>query len=649
MANIINNNFHNLKLKVNSDEYWDFFINKDSFSSYFFSSDSMYDKCLISYIDASLDECIVDNEWLYGMNKYQWESAISSDYTLYNIGYTGVDNGLIRYRKDRISNEQFLKIYSESKFDIHQYDKTLRLHQVSGNTLQYEYPTEIKNGVIKLNGGFYQGFFETQCNKYKVLPNTIDSDWHLEFILKKEDFIKESDKTLNDKYPENKGIFFYIGTRAENKWIYLYDDSEDECSNLSPDNYVEDAKINKKDYIIGNFYDPNPDFNGFDRFNMDNYLNYKYFSDEIYNNNGLDECDFTMDDYIDFNDKPNIIDEENNKFITLGCCNVPVSNISTPSSNITKNCGCIGKIDNKTSNKSSVDDEFYGGCSIFGDDYISDFEDLDDGTDYLEGELDISDFQYELHNGLKLKLANQYYFESDNKFLLFDRTCNGFTVNNWVDGTKVMFHGIKHRFKGNLFLLMNRTCTGYTVDNIHTLIEKDDNQYNIYKDLYNNALAFQITDDGKIGYRYLVLDCESENNIKLLTGYSNPNIIKSNEWSIINIRIKPFAKTIKIYFYVNGKLVYITNELPMLNLRELDEIYDKQEGVPYNISLGGGSQGLAETIQPNYMLLPSKVFPIEKYFAGTFIGYLKSFKFYTCHMEYMNIMNNFKYEINKLN
>lgn len=27
---------------------------------------------------------------------------------------------------------------------------------------------------------------------------------------------------MNGKYPSNKGIFFYIGTRAQNKWVYLY-------------------------------------------------------------------------------------------------------------------------------------------------------------------------------------------------------------------------------------------------------------------------------------------------------------------------------------------------------------------------------------------------------------------------------------------
>ena len=65
MSNIINNNFNNLKLVVNNDEYWDFFVNKDYFPSYIFDSTSMYDKCLISYIDTELDGCI-NGSWLYG-------------------------------------------------------------------------------------------------------------------------------------------------------------------------------------------------------------------------------------------------------------------------------------------------------------------------------------------------------------------------------------------------------------------------------------------------------------------------------------------------------------------------------------------------------------------------------------------------------
>ena len=81
----------------------------------------------------------------------------------------------------------------------------------------------------------------------------------------------------------------------------------------------------------------------------------------------------------------------------------------------------------------------------------------------------------------------------------------------------------------------------------------------------------------------------------------------------------------------------------------MNDLYEKQEGVPFNISLGGGTQGLAETIMPNYMLNPTRVYPLEENFAGTFIGYMRSFKFYNCGMEYMNILNNYKFIKNNRN
>ena len=236
---------------------------------------------------------------------------------------------------------------------------------------------------------------------------------------------------------------------------------------------------------------------------------------------------------------------------------------------------------------------------------------------------------------------------TDNKFLMFDRTKDGMTVNNWVDGTQMMYYGKKNKFTGNLFILLNRTKTGYTVNNIDYLRDKANNTYDdLYNDIYNNAFALRITDDGEIGYRYIVKDCNSDNEGKYTVeeGYSKKGIITACKWHTVHVKISSRINKMKIYFYVDGKLKYITKELPKFNFHKLNDIYEKQEGVPYNISIGGGTQGLIETVQPNYMLDPSRVYPIEKYFAGTFIGYIKSFKFYNCDMEYLNILNNYRYE-----
>ena len=282
MANIINNNFHFLKLKINNDEYWDFFVNKEYFPSYYSDSSVMYDKCLISYIDAEIDECVIDN-LLVGSEKYIWEYNNVVEHTMNNIGFTGLDNGLISFRRDKHNNRSFYDKYVNSKYEINQNDLTLKLHQVSGGTNNYEYPITVEEDRIKLNGGFYQGFFKTECDKYQVLPSTFESGdvWQFEFVLNKTEFEKESDKTLNDKYTENKGIFFYIGTRAENKWAYWYN-KDDECFVLSPDEFVEDAEIKKNEYKITNMLDANPDFVDYDEFAMDDYMNFKYFSPKTY-------------------------------------------------------------------------------------------------------------------------------------------------------------------------------------------------------------------------------------------------------------------------------------------------------------------------------------------------------------------------------
>lgn len=99
----------------------------------------------------------------------------------------------------------------------------------------------------------------------------------------------------------------------------------------------------------------------------------------------------------------------------------------------------------------------------------------------------------------------------------------------------------------------------------------------------------------------------------------------------------------QIYIYVNGKLVMVSKELPMLNLKLLNDLKNKQEGVPFNISLGGGTQGLAEVVYLNYMKLPEYVLPLEKEFAGSFIGWLKAFRFYTCPLNYLEITKNYDF------
>jgi hypothetical protein len=357
-----------------------------------------------------------------------------------------------------------------------------------------------------------------------------------------------------------------------------------------------------------------------------------------------------MDDYLDYEIEPRIIDETL-PHITMDswCCDIEKKKTKTKQVSFFTACGCVKQAYVKVPDD---DDTKLAGCDLFGEgDYIDDYDGLDYDTDYWEPELNISDFEFSTADGFKINSANDYFFYTDNKFMLFDRTCSGYTTRDWVEGTQMMYFGKRNKFKGNLFILMNRTCTGYTVKDIDKLRDEANNEYtDLYNDIYNNAFALRITDDGELGYRYLVLDCESENEHKytVMEGYSFPGVISDCEWHTVHLKIKNFFGKIKLYFYVDGKLVYVTRELPNFNFHKLNDLYEKQEGVPFNISLGGGTQGLAETIMPNYMLNPTRVYPLEENFAGTFIGYMRSFKFYNCGMEYMNILNNYKWEKKKI-
>lgn len=643
MANLKINNYHNPKLRINNDEYWDFYVNHDSYSFYYVKD---YDKCVITAIDLSKGD---SNGWIYSDDTYKWSDSLSIGYTLHNITYTGVDNGLFTFRKDRIANKDFLHIFQSNKLVMDENDFRLKLHAVSGNSLQYEYPLHNEEDCIAFNGGFYQGFFKTECDKYQVLPSNFEDGetYNLEFRLKRCDMESESSKTLNDKYPENKGIFFYIGTRAENKWIYLYDKKDEDgleaCYQLGVEDFVEDGEINKEEHIIGNFYDLDPEFYEDPPLDIDDYTNFNYYSENLYES---DSCDWNdMFDYLEITPtvKAKVIDEnESHINMSSWCCNIGKKEEYTlrPYFN---GCGCPVKYRKEIIQ--TQENEFLSGCDAFGeDDYINGWDDLgnlEECTTYLENEIDITDFEYYTDNGFNLAEGNWYYFYTDNKFMMFDRTKDGKTVANWAEGTEYMYCGRRNNFKGNLFILMNRTKTGYTVQDIDDLKNENANYYNPYKDLYNNALAFRITDKGEIGYRLLTVDCDKDGRDKtlMIEGYSFENVIKECEWATVNIRMSFLGgDKMKFYFYVNGKLKYVSRELPRIELRELhNELYEKQEGVPYNISIGGGTQGLAETIQYNYMLNPTRVYPLEKYFAGSFIGYMKSFKIYNCFMEQMMI------------
>lgn len=541
MNSILTNNNKFFKTIIDKSDYWDFKIANDRFGATAY--EGLQVDCLSAFIDTNFEDCVDEtNNMIFSMNnsKYIWDKAINKGVSIENVGFTGVDNCAwavygddtskrrLEYDKNTIENEEFLDLYTNSKLTFEEGDVRLKLISINGNNKIYNYPnieyeTYTNNGndinVAKFNGNFFQGTFRygDGCD-YNVLPSTIENGWCLEFTLMRKDFEEHPVNTLNDTHPNNNGIFFYIGTRAENKW-------------------------------------------------------WKYYKTEI----------------------------------------------NFPKTNYTQPCEGAHNPENE--------------------------------------ELDI-----ETTSGINIKDANIAKIESDNGFLLFDRTKDGVTSKTYEEGMKVVIEQRKNVEEPNFFQYVNRTKDGFTAKNISQLEKCYAQKYDVLSDLYENALAFYISESGSVGYKYYVNDCDGVIDNNVITEFSNDGIIKKEKWYVIDVRFvtkpllvnsktcteKNYKKSMRLMFYVNGVLVFVSKELPLLNLRQLNDVDEKQVGVPYNISIGGGTQGLCDVVYSDYKMLPEYILPLEENFCGSFIGYFKSFKFYDCDKNYEQINKNVIYEMKDL-
>ncbi len=527
-------------LILSKKNIWDFVLNKNHESEFFV--DGLKKQNLSTYIDINNDECIGKNNILLSKNDCVWEEASSYDAQLNNIGLTGVDNGFIHFRRDKITNKDYINLLTNSKWSNKDNDLRLKLYPVNSNTTTYSFKYEMCNDVggrfLKLNGGFFQGFIKSESTNYHVLPVKLNESWSLEFNIRPMDY-DENFNNLNCIHPENKGIFFYLGVRSENKFLQLYDTdlSQYKIRNIENDNQ----------FICDKFYEG----------------------------------------YLDNSNKDYLINDE-----------------------------------------------------------------------YLMSDINQLKLKLKDENGINYSQNGYYEIKTDNKFLFFNNTNDGLNSETWNNDSDIILTGITSNSNLNLFLYLNNTKTGYTTNNINTILKENNYKIkDIENDITNNAFALKINEDGSIGYRYLVDSCENENGFEVIEEKSLPKIVKKGEWNVINVCLENVTKSqnicdnnlknekMKLKFYVNAKLKFISKELPMLKMRKLDELNHRQEGIAYNISLGGGTMGLSDSIWLDYYNPFKYVLPIEEYFAGTFNGDIKSFKFYSKKLNYNEIKNNYKFEL----
>jgi hypothetical protein len=163
-----------------------------------------------------------------------------------DVGLTGIDNGLTNVITGQtIEINSGLYTLNTDKFSRYKYDKKLKLHPITGftttsnrivNDNSYTYTitsatTESIGTYVSLNGGFYQGFYKLFGYDYEIFPERPNLGWTAEFLLKYR-WTGDTAVGLNARYPENTGMFFYLGARAENKF-YHYADGESPYSGYS--------------------------------------------------------------------------------------------------------------------------------------------------------------------------------------------------------------------------------------------------------------------------------------------------------------------------------------------------------------------------------------------------------------------------------
>lgn len=578
-----------------------------------------------------------------------------------DIGLTGIDNGLVTGMTGQSITFTNGLLPNSLKFDRLSFDRRLKLFQVTGNTTNENrfsgfnksvlYEVVSKTGPFEgryheLYGGFYQGFYKLFGYDYEIFPERMNKGWSVEMILKPRlvnEFIPNSgETTLNEIYPNNKNMFFYIGTRAENKF-YHHADGVQKC-------FTGYTRVTSSltglstcaccDYTITNsrciYVYPPRSVNGV----HDPHINY-----------GCDKCGGNP-----------------NKQITCGCdCNdIPCETCGwecqthicgtiitptptpTPEPTPTPICDPFSPQTTCTPTCSSCDD-------------CVDCDSCTSGFTSIEDTCEKNPLLDTMSNALGIKLCGDPKNPGIGiRFLRFTGGC---------ETTGTCTTGITY-------------TTGYTITEICTppiypdcekinpawLNEEHWFQVDIVWERYNFFDECDLLWKGGLGdiTEKLYLEGLANNTVSLIEPpYTRGEEALQVELINLNETWLQEGKHRKgrLKIYINGKIFYTIEDFEEIIPRALNTDKEKQVGVPFNISWGGGTQGLRENLTFTDMLgtgytQDPECFPIndlsgttlsglntniliEQNFAGTFDGGISQFRMYVEPLTAPEVKHNF--------
>jgi hypothetical protein len=514
-----NHHFNNLRFKVSENMYYDFKL-VDNLPEIKSKLESQY-----------FDLDFTSDTDIY--NKLIWDkSSVGNDITaIPTFGLTAIDNGSVDLNTDTETTltESPLTInQEENRFEfkvVNGYRRGLNYSGVSVNTITDE---------ITFNGGFLQGFYKLNGYDYEVLPNRFNKGWTIHTRIKRSgaEAPQDSLNELSTQMGNNtSGYFFYIGTRAENKFWNKFEGLNPEVDNQKEVDYegVIETVSDEQEFIIP------------------------------------------------LNPPRMYVRKMDNEFLIYGR---------------SSGRGMCGDVNN----------------------------DFGFGTKRA-GHFEQGDSLYYLTHAKAKKVGEI------NPFLKYGRSSGRTMCGELTDSQ----YGTKRAGDD---------------ESIYDLSE----QLDVNEDIIDNSLGFRITDDGLLGYKRITKnpDCESEEPFIIEERFIPSDVFQVPVDSYINLTLvwKTFeelqvdcvdARDGFLQVFVNGYLIYTFENFKELIPKELNDHKDKQLGVPFNISLGGGTQGLIESLTFDGPDPSDDNLPLATHFAGTFLGSMKGFKMFEEPLDWCDI------------
>ena len=225
---------------------------------------------------------------------------------------------------------------------------------------------------------------------------------------------------------------------------------------------------------------------------------------------------------------------------------------------------------------------------------------------YLQGFFKLDGYNYQLlparySNGITIETLVYLYPNSQGIFLMMGARAED-KYNTYFGGETTIggagSSGVTTSFENYLDALMpsEEVKSGFTLpeemtETVYTEVQPIDN-------LKNNVIAFELTQDKRLAFKYInasgLVVTKSSSAIITATGFTMIAMVYTPNDKIEDPELLDCAeqRTGKLVFYINGRSVWTLPEFPEFYFKSFVNDKEKQIGVSYSISWGGGSFGL---------------------------------------------------------